>query len=62
MYKQIYPATGTISRISPETPLQERQCGDTKVTPGGTLESAYMIPNFGRKNFCDCILQSPWSE
>lgn len=23
---------------------------------------AYMIPNFQRKNFCDCILQSPWSE
>jgi hypothetical protein len=23
---------------------------------------AYMIPNFKRKNFCDCILHSPWSE
>jgi len=23
---------------------------------------AYMIPNFERTNFCDCILQSPWSE
>lgn len=23
---------------------------------------AYMIPNFQRKNFCDCILASPWSE
>lgn len=23
---------------------------------------AYMIPGFQRKNFCDCILQSPWSE
>jgi hypothetical protein len=23
---------------------------------------AFMIPNFHRKNFCDCILQSPWSE
>jgi len=23
---------------------------------------AYMIPNFQRKNFCDCILCSPWSE
>jgi hypothetical protein len=23
---------------------------------------AYMIPNFQRKNFCDCILHSPWSE
>lgn len=23
---------------------------------------AYMIPNFERKNFCDCILHSPWSE
>lgn len=23
---------------------------------------AYMIPNFHRKNFCDCILNSPWSE
>ncbi|MFD2571931.1 HD domain-containing protein [Spirosoma soli] len=23
---------------------------------------AYMIPNFHRKNFCDCILHSPWSE
>ncbi len=23
---------------------------------------AYMIPNFTRKNFCDCILSSPWSE
>lgn len=23
---------------------------------------AYMIPNFHRKNFCDCILQSPWNE
>jgi hypothetical protein len=23
---------------------------------------AYMIPNFHRKNFCDCILSSPWSE
>lgn len=23
---------------------------------------AFMIPNFQRKNFCDCILQSPWSE
>jgi hypothetical protein len=23
---------------------------------------AYMIPGFHRKNFCDCILQSPWSE
>lgn len=23
---------------------------------------AFMIPNFERKNFCDCILQSPWSE
>lgn len=22
----------------------------------------YMIPNFGRKNFCDCILHSPWNE
>lgn len=23
---------------------------------------AFMIPNFYRKNFCDCILHSPWSE
>lgn len=23
---------------------------------------AYMIPGFERKNFCDCILHSPWSE
>ena len=23
---------------------------------------AYMIPNFERKNFCDCILHSPWSD
>lgn len=23
---------------------------------------AFMIPNFKRKNFCDCILHSPWSE
>ena len=23
---------------------------------------AYMIPNFHRKNFCDCILHSPWDE
>lgn len=23
---------------------------------------AFMIPNFHRKNFCDCILKSPWSE
>lgn len=23
---------------------------------------AFMIPNFHRKNFCDCILNSPWSE
>src|SRR5258708_10941411 len=23
---------------------------------------AYMIPNFHRKNFCECILNSPWSE
>ncbi|BAV05401.1 HD domain-containing protein [Filimonas lacunae] len=23
---------------------------------------AYMIPNFQRKNFCDCILHSPWNE
>lgn len=23
---------------------------------------AYMIPDFKRKNFCDCILHSPWSE
>lgn len=23
---------------------------------------AFMIPNFHRKNFCDCILHSPWSE
>jgi hypothetical protein len=23
---------------------------------------AFMIPNFKRKNFCDCILASPWSE
>ncbi|WP_118976713.1 HD domain-containing protein [Taibaiella koreensis] len=23
---------------------------------------AYMIPNFERKNFCDCILHSPWTE
>jgi len=23
---------------------------------------AFMIPGFQRKNFCDCILQSPWSE
>lgn len=23
---------------------------------------AYMIPNFHRKNFCDCILHSPWAE
>jgi hypothetical protein len=23
---------------------------------------AFMIPNFQRKNFCDSILQSPWSE
>lgn len=23
---------------------------------------AHMIPNFERKNFCDCILHSPWSE
>lgn len=23
---------------------------------------AFMIPHFHRKNFCDCILQSPWSE
>ncbi len=23
---------------------------------------AFMIPGFERRNFCDCILQSPWSE
>ncbi|MFA6083577.1 HD domain-containing protein [Mucilaginibacter sp.] len=23
---------------------------------------AFMIPNFHSKNFCDCILHSPWSE
>lgn len=23
---------------------------------------AFMIPNFERKNFCDCIWHSPWSE
>jgi len=23
---------------------------------------AYMIPDFQRKNFCDAILGSPWSE
>lgn len=23
---------------------------------------AFMIPNFERKNFCSCILHSPWSE
>lgn len=23
---------------------------------------AYMIPGFQRKNFCDCILHSPWNE
>ena len=23
---------------------------------------AFMIPNFHRTNFCDCILKSPWSE
>jgi hypothetical protein len=23
---------------------------------------AFMIPNFHRKNFCDCIMHSPWSE
>ncbi|GGB02130.1 HD domain-containing protein [Puia dinghuensis] len=23
---------------------------------------AFMIPNFHRKNFCDCILHSPWAE
>lgn len=23
---------------------------------------AYMIPDFQRKNFCDCILHSPWKE
>lgn len=23
---------------------------------------AFMIPHFHRKNFCDCILHSPWSE
>ena len=23
---------------------------------------AFMIPNFERKNFCQCILHSPWSE
>lgn len=23
---------------------------------------AFMIPNFHRKNFCDCILHSPWTE
>lgn len=23
---------------------------------------AFMIPNFHRKNFCECILHSPWSE
>lgn len=23
---------------------------------------AFMIPNFKRKNFCDCILHSPWGE
>jgi len=23
---------------------------------------AYMIPNFHSKNFCECILHSPWSE
>lgn len=23
---------------------------------------AFMIPNFHRKNFCDCILNSPWIE
>lgn len=23
---------------------------------------AFMIPNFERKNFCDCIMHSPWSE
>ncbi|HMI01038.1 MAG TPA: HD domain-containing protein [Pedobacter sp.] len=34
-------------------------------TTFGNIKSdvcAFMIPNFQRKNFCDCILHSPWSE
>ena len=36
----------------------------TKTTFGNIKADvcAFMIPNFHRKNFCDCILQSPWSE
>ena len=34
-------------------------------TTFGNIKSdvcAYMVPGFQRKNFCECILQSPWSE
>ncbi|WP_454801261.1 HD domain-containing protein [Mucilaginibacter phyllosphaerae] len=34
-------------------------------TTFGNIKSdvcAFMIPNFHQKNFCDCILHSPWSE
>jgi hypothetical protein len=34
-------------------------------TTNGTINvdiCAFMIPNFQRKNFCDAILDSPWSE
>lgn len=34
-------------------------------TTAGTINAdicAFMIPNFQRKNFCDAILNSPWSE
>lgn len=36
----------------------------TKTTFGNIKADvcAFMIPNFERKNFCDCILHSPWSE
>lgn len=36
----------------------------TETTFGNTQADvcAFMIPNFHKKNFCDCILHSPWKE
>jgi len=57
-----FPRTGFKQRIIPTFFEGFRHKTDTTFGNIKADVCAYMIPGFERKNFCDCILHSPWSE
>lgn len=58
----VFPRTGFKEKIIPTFFAGFEHKTDTTFGNIKADVCAYMIPDFKRKNFCDCILCSPWSE